>query len=293
MGIKHLVISGCGPEMLRYLGCIKYLMQNNYFSINDIENIYCTSAGSIIALCIILEYDFETLEEYFINRPWNNLYNITAKHILLFYKSKGLFGKKEIEESLNPLLKGKGLKSDITLKELYEFKKIRLIVNSVGINVQQNMNNEYFDYLSHPNLKLFDIIQMTSTIPLFIEPLVYQEKFYVDGGALVNYNSKICLDNHKDNECFGLNYSVEIEKQEKEFANFNLLDFFAIYNSANLSYTLKFNKTPKLSNEICNKLSFSPFNINNIKKFINDKEFRKTLFNNGIEDGVKYLESRI
>jgi hypothetical protein len=59
------------------------------------------------------------------------------------------------------------------------------------------------------------------------------------------------------------------------------------------SYTLKFNKTPKLSNEICNKLSFSPFNINNIKKFINDKEFRKTLFNNGIEDGVKYLESRI
>lgn len=301
MVIKNLVISGCGPIALRYLGCIKHLIQNNYFSINDIEKIYCTSGGIIVAISIILGYSFETLEEYYVKRPWNEVYKVGAKQILGLYKSKGLFGKKQFEQSLNPLLKGKNLNPDINLKELYEITKVKLIVNSVSMNKKRKIKTEYFDHISHPELKLCDIIQMTCAIPFLIEPLIHNDNFYLDGGVLINYNSKICLDENKNSECLGFNYCIE-HNQDKDSNNSetnlnnsetNLLDFFSLYNWSVISLIVDQNKGPPLENEIKSCLKSSPFETNFFNEFVNSKDLRKSLIDQGEEDGKKFLDSRI
>ena len=62
MTIYHLVISGGGPLGLRYLGALQYLEKNGYWSLSNIESIYATSIGSIIAVFLCLNFDWETLK---------------------------------------------------------------------------------------------------------------------------------------------------------------------------------------------------------------------------------------
>lgn len=63
MTIKHLVISGGGPLGLRFLGALEHLEQHNYWKLQDIESIYATSIGSIIAVFICLAFDWDTLNK--------------------------------------------------------------------------------------------------------------------------------------------------------------------------------------------------------------------------------------
>ena len=51
------------------------------WKLEDIETIYGTSVGSIIAVILALDYDWDTLDDYLIKRPWNNVFNLMAKDI--------------------------------------------------------------------------------------------------------------------------------------------------------------------------------------------------------------------
>ena len=87
--IKHLVISGGGPSGIKYLGIIQELMKQDYININIIESIYATSAGSIIAVLIALKYDdWDTLNNYIVDRPWQDAYKITAEMIFGSYNTR-------------------------------------------------------------------------------------------------------------------------------------------------------------------------------------------------------------
>ena len=82
MTIKHLVISGGGPIGLSYLGAMEYLIDNGFVNMDNIESIYATSAGTVIAVTLSLKYDFSTIKKYAIERPWNDVFKISAKQII-------------------------------------------------------------------------------------------------------------------------------------------------------------------------------------------------------------------
>ena len=71
MTIKHLVISGGGPNGIKSLGILKELCDNNFWNINDIQTIYATSAGAIIALLLLLKFDIDTISNYILNERIN------------------------------------------------------------------------------------------------------------------------------------------------------------------------------------------------------------------------------
>ena len=73
MTIKHLVISGGGPIMVQVLGAIQNLEKNNFIDMKNIESIYGTSAGAIVGILICLKFDWETINDYIIKRPWNSI----------------------------------------------------------------------------------------------------------------------------------------------------------------------------------------------------------------------------
>ena len=78
MTIKHLVIGGGGPLGLRFLGALQKLEQKGFWEFNNIESIYGTSVGSIIGAFICLKYDWDTLNKYIIERPWQEAFKINA-----------------------------------------------------------------------------------------------------------------------------------------------------------------------------------------------------------------------
>ena len=98
MTIKHLVISGGGPTFIQVLGAINELTSKSFMDLNNIETIYGTSAGAIIGILICLKYDLETINDYIIKRPWQDVFQIKVQTILDAYTKKGIFDLKIIEK---------------------------------------------------------------------------------------------------------------------------------------------------------------------------------------------------
>ena len=120
--IKHLVISGGGPTMIQTLGSIQHLEENKFIDINNIETIYGTSAGAIIGVLICLKFDWITLHDYIIKRPWQDVFPIKVQNILDSYTKRGLFDMKTVEKCFKPLFDAKDIPLDINMGKLNECK---------------------------------------------------------------------------------------------------------------------------------------------------------------------------
>ena len=134
MTIKHLVISGGGPTMIQSLSIIQELNHQHYLSLDDIESIYGTSAGAIAGVMIALKYDWETINDYIIKRPWHDVFPINVENVMDLYSKKGLFDSSVIEKAFKPLFDAKDIPIHISLSEFYELTKIELHMFSFEIN---------------------------------------------------------------------------------------------------------------------------------------------------------------
>ena len=72
--IEHIVLSG-GGHGFSYLGAFSELIKYKYIDIKKIKSMYATSVGSIFASILLLNIDINVVIDYFIDRPWHELYN--------------------------------------------------------------------------------------------------------------------------------------------------------------------------------------------------------------------------
>jgi predicted acylesterase/phospholipase RssA len=285
INIKHLVISGGGPSMLHYLSVIQHLDENKILDLNKIESIYGTSAGSIVGIILCLKYDWETVNDYMIMRPWHELFHIKISDIFEAYKNRGIFSKKVIEKALKPLLDAKDLSVNVTLKEFYEYSKVELHFFSFETN---HFNTEDISYLTHPELSLIDAVMMSSALPILVTPVIIDNKCYMDGGVAANYPLKYCIDSGKtENEILGLKNQYDEKQKNHVDSSSNLLDFilcffFKMFNSLASNIV-----NPKIKYEIaCNVKNIS---LNYLTSTITSMEVRKDLHQKGIETAKEFV----
>ena len=124
MTIKHLVISGGGPSGFITYGAAKLLSKEQFWSIDDIKTIYGCSIGAYMGVILSLKYDWNTLDDYFIKRPWEKIIELSPSTLVESYLNKGIIGESFIKASIEPLLTAKNLEINITMKELYEYNNI-------------------------------------------------------------------------------------------------------------------------------------------------------------------------
>ena len=76
--IRHLVISGGSVNGLLMYGALKHMNMQDppLWRHSDLTSIYATSVGTMIATMICLGFDWETLDTYIINRPWEDVFNV-------------------------------------------------------------------------------------------------------------------------------------------------------------------------------------------------------------------------
>jgi predicted acylesterase/phospholipase RssA len=286
MTIKHLVISGGGPTMIQSLAAIEYLENKNFINMKDLETIYGTSAGAIVAVLICLKYDWETINDYIIKRPWQDVFPIKAQNILDSYSKKGLFDIKTIEKCFKPLLDAKDLSLEITLEEFFNFSKIEIHFFTFEIN---EFKLEDISYLNYPKLPLLVAIQMTCGLPVLVTPVCLEKKCYVDGGIVCNYSLKYCVESgKKEDEILGLKNKYD---KDNSFIddNSNMMDFimsflFKTISSLNLDHI-----QPIIKNELIFNTSFLTIDV--LKNALVNIEFRKELFKSGEETAKTFLET--
>lgn len=284
MTIKHLVISGGGPTLIQVLGAIQHLETNNFLNISDIETIYGTSAGAIIGILICLKYDWETINDYIIKRPWHDVFAIKAEHILEVYKKKGLFDIKIIEKCFKPVFDAKDVPLDINLEDFYNLTKIELHFFSFEINEYKVHD---ISYLTHPKLSLLTAVQMTCALPILISPVFIEDKCYIDGGLSTNYPLQYCIDTRKQlDEILGFKNEYRDNKDIIKEDNTIIQFLFSFLYKAIFSISTH-HIQPEIKYEvICDTQLLT---LDFLRNALGDIEVRKSLFKSGSESAIQFL----
>jgi len=282
--IKHLVLAGGGPTMIQMLSIIQHLEKNAFIDMKNIETIYGTSAGAIIGTLIALKFDWETINDYIIKRPWQDVFPIKIDNIFSSYLKKGIFDSSTVEKCFKPLFDAKDIPMDINLEDFYKLSNIELHMFSFEINDYKIVD---VSYLTHPKLSLLTAIHMTSALPLLLTPVCIDDKCYIDGGISTNYPLNYCIKSNKNpDEILGIKSKYGVNKSIINNDS-NLLDFLM-----NFLYKAVFSiSTDNIQDKIKNEINCDAeyLNINVLKNALYEIETRKQLFNNGTEIATNFL----
>ena len=217
MTIKHIVISGGGPTGLLSYGAAKYLEQQHFWSMGNIESIYGTSLGALFGVILSLQHEWTTIDDYIIKCPWDEILqkNSTFHDVMDVYTNKGVMSGEFFDIIMKPLLLAKDLTLDVTLDELYQFNKKEIHLMTVELNTFQLVN---LSYKTHPSLKVMDAIKMSCAFPIIFSPKIAVETHphsqtldnkedkkeerkrvccYIDGGVMCNYPVNICMEDQR------------------------------------------------------------------------------------------------
>ena len=212
-GIKHLVIGGGGPTGLILFGLLSRLAQENYWSPDEIQTIYATSFGAIIAVCISLGYNWEDLEDYLVKRPWNKLVDFNLRSCVNAIYSKGLISGDFCRQALIPLLTAKDYEEDITLQQFYKATGKEIHMYAVDAN-QDPLTTVDISYKSHPEMKIWEAVTISASVPILFPPCLYEGQCLIDGGILNNYPARSFLNDWPEEAANALGVKLKFEAAE-------------------------------------------------------------------------------
>ena len=195
MNVDTLVLSGGGPSAVAYFGIFESLFENKIINENldGIKEIITTSAGIFPSVCLLIKFKLNLCKEIVLNYDFLDLVNSDNLKIDDFLIDFGFFSTDNIGRFVDTIIKNKLNKQVLSLKELYDYSKIKLTVKVFNATKKQL---EYISYETDPNISVSKITEMTTAIPGFFKPVKYNNCLYVDGGLRGHFPIEAC--NSKD-----------------------------------------------------------------------------------------------
>ncbi len=276
MKIKHLVISGGAYYGFCIYGALRQLNSMDKYQNQNIETIYATSIGTVIACMIAMNYDWNTLDEYLIKRPWHHTFPMNINSIFNAYSNCGLYDKKFMESIMNPLLLGKNIDPNVTLSEFYDKTNVKM---GFITTYADDVSKEILSHDTHPSLRLIDALYCSCCVPVIFKPEIMNNKVYIDGGITSNFPVDQSVNNGaKLDEILGI--QIVGERHPKIHTD-SLLDFL-------FSLLIIFiRKVIQVQNENQNKLDYCVsinkpnLSISGLYECISNEDIRKQLVEEG------------
>jgi len=286
MTIKHLVLPGGGPVIIQILAALQELEHQGFLDIHNIESIYGTSAGAIMGVILALNFDWETVNDYIIKRPWHEVFPINIQNIIESYKKRGIFDEKTVEKCFKPLFDAKDVPLDINLQDFYQLTKIELHMFAFEVNEYKTID---ISYKTHPTLPLLTAVQMTAALPILMAPVCLDGMCIMDGGVASNYPLHYCIESGKPiDEILGFrnNYSNVATVVDEDSTLFDYVLSF-IYKAI---FKLRTDLTqPSIKHEIIFDTSYLTLEI--LKNALSSVDARRELFDKGKQSANNFLES--
>jgi len=287
---RHIVFSGGAGGGLYIYGALKTAHEKGLWKHEDIKTIWGTSAGSMLAICLALKYDWSVLDDYLIKRPWNTVFKL---NLMRLWNEKGLMGKEVIEEIMRPLLSGKGLKLDITMGELFLETGIELHIFITELIYSKNeFRSVDISHKTHPDWRVVDTVYASSCLPLVFVPyeitqwcsvmdgsdnsdnekggedkkekdkekdkgaieLIENRRLFLDGGILANFPFYHCIQNEDVDESEVLGFYLNKWEDKTKKTQEGLKDMFSFvkcFASAVFNYTDKTGRKPPKTDKAC------------------------------------------
>jgi len=256
MKVDTLLFSGCSTKGHAMIGSLMTLVNKNIINLEKIKTYICCSGGAIIGLLLSCGYSLAFTYRLSLEIDYKKLLNIEDLNKL--FDKCGLFDNKVLEELVEKLLYNKFKIKNITLKKLNE------LTNKIFIAKVYNLTDKtsvYISYENYPNLCVSQLIKITTCIPILFKPILYEKKYYLDGGLTGNM---VYSQDHKN--YMGIYITTRCEC---EIENINMIDYLKL-----------------LSNSIFEKYDFD---IKNNKQIVNLDIFNDSCFNFDIDIDKKNI----
>lgn len=280
--IKHLVISGGGQTGFTFYGLLREASKQGYWDIENIQSIYGTSVGMIVSVILCLKYDWETVDVYLIDRPWNTVFKFDIYSVLQSFEKRGIFTVDNIAQILIPLFAGKGISVDITLADFHALNGVELHFFATEVNSFKVVD---ISYKTHPDWRIIDAVYCSSTLPIIFAPHISGDECFVDGGVMCGYPIQLALNDGLDpNEIFAIKKHNGPNVSNMITSSSSLFDYLVIILRKTIQ-VLNGREVGLVPNEIL--VTGDSVSIDGILELANSKEARMKL----IEFGANLFKS--
>ena len=211
--IKSIIISGGGHSVFTFYGIIKQALQSKYIVYENLESLYGTSAGSLICLLIALNIETEVLDNYLINKPWQELFHLTFDSFMHLYETFGIFNNDIFVDIFSHLFAYKELDVNITFEEFYQYNNLDIHLYSTKL---ENLEYTDFNHLTTPKMKVLDAIHASCAVPFIFPPYKQDTAYYLDGSIMIDLPLEPALTKHDKEEVLVIKkFSESIVLKEK------------------------------------------------------------------------------
>ena len=286
--IQTIVLSGGANVGFIYLGILKSLFEKNILNWNDLNTIYATSVGTLIAVSICLQKNLDEVECYYVERPWNELYKCDLSRILWCFQNGGIFDKYVLMKTLEPLLKSNDLSLEITLKEFYEFSKIDM---HFFVTKFSDFSLCDISHHTHPSWTVIDAVYSSCSLPIMFKPEFIHGEYYIDGGVITNYPLDCAIQcGCNIDTTLGINHRQQqqfIHQPYTETSNYKLLDFIVSFIN-NIWLKTRNESNACIKHQIVVECRTLP---QDIMGCISSQEEREKLVNLGKSEGISWADT--
>jgi len=273
----NLVLSGGSTRGISQLGALKQLIKHNLIDISRLKCIVGVSVGSLIACLLALKFSVEEIWDSIMKKDLMNLLHIDLNLLLTSY---GIETGKTIYKIMEGILTKITKIHHITLKQLYEFTSVHLIIVGSCLTTKEPV---YFDHITHPDFRVSIALRISVSMPGLFIPVIRNGMTYIDGGITDNYPIHL-FEKDLDNT-IGISVSNECDTNFKCFEqyvmaimNLVLHKFYYTLDSKYVSNTVNITKV------LTNVNSFN-FGI--------DDHTKKELFRIGEESAIEFIKEHI
>lgn len=184
-----LVLSGGGMKGFAHIGAIRAFNEFGF----KFKKIIGTSIGSVIGLLYILKFTPEEIEEI-MNINFTDLFELDIEKLFDLYGIDS--GKKLLNYFIDNISKKYSIDfiNNLTLIKLYEFSDIKFSIITTCLNNQSPVE---LNHISFPDLNIVHAIRMSIAIPFIFTTVKWKDKYYTDGGLLLNYPFKLVKNKKK------------------------------------------------------------------------------------------------
>jgi NTE family protein len=267
---KILILSGGGIKGIAHIGALCALQEHNI--LDEIDTIIGTSVGAIIGLLFLIGYSAKELYKIIQILEFKKLIHFNLHNILNNY---GIDDGEKIINVITKLLEKKKIDSNINLKDLHDLTKKKIIITVTSVNDKKAI---YMSYENYPNINILQCIRMSFSIPFFFIPVLYENKYYIDGGCMDNM--PIQLYDNDDDTVIGIYIDENEISQDNIITNIlsYLSKIYQCYSKCMKNFICKHNHNNIIILDV-NNVSMINFDIDNLelKKNIHDIGYNTTI----------------
>jgi len=189
--IDTLCIGSGGLKGLSFIAALKYLEEQKYLNLENINIFAGISVGSIICFFLVIGYTIDEL--YILAKELNYNEIIPELDLDSLLNNLGFNNGEKIMLTIANIAKKKINNSEITFLELYNLTNKE--INIATTNFTKNCER-VFNYKTTPNVSVLLAIRMSISVPFLYTPVLFENDYYIDG-ALTN-NDEVIKNNNPE-----------------------------------------------------------------------------------------------